>query len=293
MKTNTVSTLAAMALAAVLAISLAACSASPNAQKTEHVTTNPDAIQLMVLGTYHFDNPGQDVANIEADNVLTEVRQAELAQAVNALATFKPTVIMVERITAAPAYIDPQYAKFSKTDLSSKRDERVQIAYRLANQLGLENVYGIDEQPSDGEPDYFPFGPLMEHAQATGQEDELNADVANIQAQAATFGKTQDAKTISELLLASNRDDLTSAKFYYTMFKYDRGESQPGAELQSYWFMRNAKIFGKAHQIAKPGDRVLIVYGGGHKYWLTHFAKNTPGYVNVDPVPYLQKAGTK
>jgi len=30
--------------------------------------------------------------------------------------------------------------------------------------------------------------------------------------------------------------------------------------------------------VAKPGDRVLAVYGGGHGFWLRHFASLTPGY---------------
>ena len=43
----------------------------------------------------------------------------------------------------------------------------------------------------------------------------------------------------------------------------------------------------------KPGDRVLIVFGAGHGYWLRHFASETPGYRNVDVRPYLQKAAPR
>lgn len=307
MTTYTTATLASRAfsltptrvLAACLAISLAACApqSAPPPQEQAKIEPAPkisaDKVQVMVLGTYHFDNPGQDLANVEADDVLTPTRQAELAKVVDALAAYKPTIIMVERVMTAPAYIDTHYTDFTKADLATKRDERVQIAYRLAHQLGHEKVYGIDEQPSDGEPDYFPFGKLMEHAQTTGQGDALNGSIAKIQAKIKAFSDTQKHKTITELLIASNGNDLTNAGFYYSMFEYDRGEAQPGAELQSYWFMRNAKIFGKAHQLAKPGDRVLIVYGGGHKFWLNHFAENTPGYVSVDPVTFLQKTKTK
>ncbi len=277
-------------LIALSIVILGACTQkNPNAGKPVK-SVNPNDIQVMVLGTYHFANPGQDIANVKSDDVLTPTRQAELARTANALATYKPTLIVVERQTQAPEYIDTHYTNFSKQDLLEKKDERVQIAYRLANQLGLKQVYGIDEQPDEGEPDYFPFGKLMEHAKATGQEDILNKDIADVQSQAKTFGDSQKQKSIAELLISSNGEDLTAAAFYYTMFKYDRGEAQPGAELQSYWFMRNAKIFGKLYQLAKPGDRVLVVYGGGHKYWLSHFAEQTPGYVSVDPIPYLQKA---
>jgi hypothetical protein len=56
------------------------------------------------------------------------------------------------------------------------------------------------------------------------------------------------------------------------------------------WYLRNAKIFGKLMTVTNPGDRVLVVYGSGHNYWLRHFATETPGFRNVDPRPFLHKA---
>ena len=54
--------------------------------------------------------------------------------------------------------------------------------------------------------------------------------------------------------------------------------------------MRNAKMFAKIGLIAKPGERVLVLVGSGHKYWLDHFAATTPGFTSVDPRAYLKKA---
>ena len=41
---------------------------------------------------------------------------------------------------------------------------------------------------------------------------------------------------------------------------------------------------------AKPGDRILVVYGAGHTPWLRHFATTIEGHRYVDPVPYLELA---
>ena len=90
------------------------------------------AVQVMVLGTYHMDNPGLDLHNARADDVLTPQRQAELAAVAEALAAFKPTVIAIERVTPAPAYEDAAYREFDDSQLTSRRDERVQVGYRLA-----------------------------------------------------------------------------------------------------------------------------------------------------------------
>lgn len=77
---------------------------------------------------------------------------------------------------------------------------------------------------------------------------------------------------------------------YYSILGIGDSEQQPGAELNALWYMRNAKIFAKLMTVAEPGDRLLVVYGGGHNYWLRHFASETPGYRSVDPVPYLEEA---
>ena len=73
-----------------------------------------------------------------------------------------------------------------------------------------------------------------------------------------------------------------------TVFQFANHGSQPGAELNAYWYMRNAKIFSKLSLVAKPGDRILILFGAGHNFWLRHFVQQTWGYVLVEPGEYLK-----
>ena len=282
----------------MMALGCAALSACVTPAPTEKATlekSDPDAVQVMIIGAFHMGNPGQDVANAEIENMLTDQRQAEIAAVASAIAEFNPNVVAVERITEAPEYVDPKYNAFKPEMLKEIPDERYQIGYRLANMMNLAQVYGVDEQPSDGEPDYFPFGELMAHADATGQAEVLQQQITEIQAIVGAFAEKQKTHNFAELLLLQNSgsDLKENSEFYYRTFVYDRGEAQPGAELQAYWFMRNAKIFSKLMQVTEPGDRVVVVYGAGHKPWLDHFAGHTPGYVNINPVPYLEKAAAE
>lgn len=246
-------------------------------------------IEVMVLGTYHMDNPGQDISNIRAENVLTPRRQAEIAAVTRALARYRPTLVAVERITTAPGYVDPLYAKFDPAQLATSRDERVQIGYRLAHELGLATVHGIDEQPSAGEPDYFPFDRIQAAAKAHGAEPQLQAMFDELGRMTSAFEARQATATIGELLAEVNGPRThVDASFYYGLLSLDAGEDQPGAELLGYWTMRNAKIFAKLLDVARPGDRVLVIFGSGHKHWLEQLAANMPGVRVVDPLPYLQ-----
>lgn len=246
-------------------------------------------VEVMVLGTYHFDSPGLDLNNPEVDDVLKPQRQRELEALADSLSNFKPTKIMVERVS--PDLIDPKYPSFTSADLAKNRDERFQIAYRLARRLGHRIVYAIDEQPGPGEPDYFPFGKLVEWAQQNRAEDRLDALVAGGAAVSAWIEQLQTS-SIPHALAQINRPERTEQdqKYYYSALAMGDAEDQPGADLNAMWYLRNAKIFAKLQLAAAPGDRVLVIYGSGHNYWLRHFAGTVPGHRNVDPTPYLDKA---
>ena len=118
---------------------------------------DPAPVEVMVLGTYHFSNPGQDVVNMEVDDFLAPRRQQEIAILVNALAEWQPTKIGVEdEVSDANLAV----ADYDQTEelLTTTRNESVQVGYRLARMLGHANVYGFDERGGEGEPDYFPLG---------------------------------------------------------------------------------------------------------------------------------------
>ena len=252
----------------------------------------PAPVEVMVLGTYHFDNPGRDLNNIAADDVTTPKRQAELAALADALASWRPTKVMVEKRSDSPDLIDPSYAAFTPAALARERNETVQIGYRLARRLGLDKVHAIDEQPGPGEPDYFPFGKVAEFAAANGLQPRIDALMA---AGAAITDATQArmaTASIAELLIDHNRPDgaVSSIGLYYGLLAIGDSERQPGADLNAMWYLRNAKIFAKLIKAARPGDRILVVYGSGHNYWLRHFASSTPGFRSVDPLPYLTAA---
>jgi Family of unknown function (DUF5694) len=198
---------------------------------------------------------------------------------------------MVEQQSDAPGFAVDAYRSYSPDQLSTKANESVQIGYRVAHRAGLATVQGIDEQPKAGEPDYFPFDRLMQSASKFGQSGMIDAANGRGQAWLKGFEARQSTASVAELLIEMN--DLTSTPtgmdFYYSILPVGDRDEQAGADLNAMWYLRNAKIFGKLMQVVKPGDRVLVVYGSGHSYWLRHFARTAPGYREIDPVPYLKK----
>ena len=254
-------------------------------------------VEVMVLGSWHMDNPGRDINNVRSDPVTTPRRQAEMARVADALSRFRPTAVAIERVAPDTATLaDPGFVRFRAADLLSNNDERVQVGYRLAARAGVSRVYAIDEQPRPGGRDYFPCGPMQEWAAAHGQAEALTALRGPVQAEMQAMQARQQTESIGQLLAYVNSEDspLFGARGqggYYNFLRFGDGGAQPGAELNAAWYERNAKIFTKLMQVARPGDRIVVLFGAGHAYWLRHFVATTPGFRLVEPNDYLRDAG--
>ena len=249
----------------------------------------PAPIQVMVLGTYHFGNPGQDMHNMKVDSVLTPAKQAELADVVSRLAKFNPTKIAVEALSDCTDFVSDKFDGFTLEKLSKDPDERIQIALRLAHQLGQKSVYGIDEQSNTI--DYFPFDKVDTYAKAHQQSAALGRMQEKVAEVIKQMEAAQKTKTV-RLMLADVNDPARvlsdHQNFYYALLSLGNEKEQPGAELNAAWYQRNAKIFAKLTQIVQPGERALVVFGSGHAFWLRHFVQNTPGFQLIEPGDYLR-----
>ncbi|MEL7189873.1 MAG: DUF5694 domain-containing protein [Pseudomonadota bacterium] len=251
-------------------------------------------IQVMILGTYHFANPGQDLVNVEVDDMLAPKRQKELEQLATSLAEWAPTKIAVENEASAPSFEMEGYSRAIEL-MTSSRNETVQVGYRLALKLGHDAVYGYDERGGEGEPDYFPMGKVQAAAEANGQMPILTKLIAEVRAGADDYEDDLADISVAKSLITHNDGAKLAAqhdKLYYALIPIGDGDNQAGAELNAYWYMRNAKMFGKIDMIAEPGDRVLVIAGSGHATWLRHFAERMPGYELVETIPYLEAAAS-
>jgi hypothetical protein len=239
-------------------------------------------------------NPGADLTNAKIDPVTTPRKQAELDAVAATLAAFRPTAIAIERVAADPqTMLDQKFPAFTPADLAANPDERVQIGYRLAARTGLTRVYAIDEQDRPGEPSYFPFEAVAAWAEKNGRSAELGAMMAAIEGEMGKLEAAQKTQSVGQLLASINAPSSPLGErghaFYMQILSFGAGADQPGAFLNGRWYTRNAMIFAKLRQIARPGDRIVVVYGAGHSYWLRELVRATPGFKLANASDYLPR----
>ncbi len=231
----------------------------------------PARAEVLVLGTYHMANPGRDVFNMQADNVLAPKRQAEIAEVVATLRKFQPTKVAVEA-GFGDDRVPKRYADYLAGKHELSRDETEQIGFRLAKELGHPTVYPVDV---DGD---FPFQRVVNWAKASGRAQELDAMMGEIGGMVEAQGAYLASHTVLETLLYMNSDEKVreAVGFYYRQARFGEPGDYAGADLVSEWFRRNMRIYTHVVQLAdSPSERVLVIFGAGHLGWLQHdFASN-------------------
>lgn len=227
--------------------------------------------EVLVLGVYHMANPGHDIYNMQADDVLAARRQAEIAQVVEVLKKFQPTKIAVE----ADVYSDrapKAYADYAAGKHELSRNEIEQIGFRLAKEMGHKTVYPVD---ADGE---FPYQRVVDYAKASGRSKELDGIMSGFGDDVKAQGEYLASHTVLETLLYMNGDEKAAHEvgLYYQQARLGEPGDWAGADLVSDWFRRNMRIYSNVMRLVdSPKERVLVIFGAGHLGWLRHdFAGN-------------------
>jgi hypothetical protein len=152
----------------VLLLSVIPALAQNKLKSIDPSAATPQA-EVLVLGTYHMDHPGQDLHNTKADDVLAPKRQAEIEELTAVLARFRPTKIAVEWDAGDQVGLERVFGEYAAGQRQLTPDERQQVGMRLAKIVGLKKIYAVDTMWD------FPYGSLVNWAKANGRSAELEA----------------------------------------------------------------------------------------------------------------------
>jgi hypothetical protein len=210
-----------------------------------------------------MSNPGHDVQNMQADDVLSPKRQQEIAQLIEALKKFHPTKIAIEADIGSQR-VEREYSDYLAGKYTLSRNEIDQIGYRLAKELGHHAVYPVDEEGD------FRWQRVVNYAKANGRAEKFDA----INAKWGTLVKEQgdflQSHTVLETLEFMNSDSRVAKDiaFYYATVPYGDPSDYAGPDLLAAWYQRNIRIYSNIVKlIESPNDRILVIYGAGHLGW--------------------------
>jgi len=275
MKTNFIKTLALFAL---LFFSFF------NAQKK---------INVILLGTYHFNNPGNDaVKNIER-NILTEESQIGLDQITNSIISkFKPDQIFVESNfnkkedlnNKYQLYLKNQYNQFADTIKKPRmkrfytEGETFQLAFRLAKKANIRQIFPIDSLIE------MRFDILQKEMNSNPKTKKLFEEKASIMSQASNkcLGKT----LLKDVFICLNeKSDLDANKGFYISIanKINTDGKYFGSNLVADWYKRNLIMYANIqNQLDSQSKNIFVLVGTGHAAMLKEFFENDENFNLID-----------
>jgi hypothetical protein len=253
-------------------------------------TCAPGEVQVMLLGAYHFANPGRDVIKQDFDDVLKPQRQAELEELVVRLASWKPDRIGVEWPWSFMDSTRARYARYRAGTLAPTRNEVVQIGFRLAARLGHPAVYPIDDDS------FLDVNDSLKAVDQRRPEFKRTRDsvVAILQSEARKTNEWMRGTTIVQHLARLNTDEALHGNNSLGMFggylAAGEGSNYGGPQFLAKWYERNFDMAHNLTRILAPEvRRILVVVGSGHVPPLRNILDEAPRFCPVSPLPLLKK----
>lgn len=246
-----------------------------------------DCTPILILGTYHMNNPGLDAYNLEADDVLSEKRQKEIAAVVETLTTFRPTKVMIESPHWTTHWSD-RYAQWLEGRYTLGRNEIEQLGFRIASKMKHTRLWPVDypmwmsgitpaeqhtpkKKPAAAASALKPAAPLPPAIQA--RQDKMRTS------------------TVAEYLAYLNAPEQYRQNHQWDVIENLRPGDGPAlyqnTDLATNWYKRNLRIFTNIMEVTEPGDRLLLIIGAGHLKILRDLAGEHPSYCLDDAAKYL------
>ena len=220
----------------------------------------PEPAKVMLMGMFHFANPGRDMVKSRVINVMEVQNQAYLDGLATRLASFHPTDVLAECSPADQGKMDEKFRDYVAGRFALTSNETYQIGFRVAKLAGLSSVTCFDEDEVgwDAQP---MFDYMDQHDPHAKQRVE-----ALYQSLGAAADKEQSSLSLAQLLQLANdpaRDAVNKGSYLLTN-DVGAGDGFFGADASASWWHRNFRMYANIQKSAAPSRRVIALAGQGH-----------------------------
>lgn len=240
--------------------------------------------QVLLVGSFHFDNPGADAVKVKSVDILSEDSQKQLEAIAEKISKFRPTKIFVEWNYKDQNTLDTLYQKYKAGKYDSYIKERYkekgtqnfftkselfQLGFRAAKKAGLDSICAFDYKMG------LPFDTVMNVIQATGQKT-LMADINKSMAKMTQdFNDKASKLNLLELIEDANtpQSRLENNGVYVRLINRAGLQNNfAGADAVATWYKRNLYMYSLVQKkISFKDERIMILAGAGHVSMIEKF----------------------
>lgn len=253
---------------------------------------------VLLLGIFHFAGEQVDVNTTPdalAVNMLLPDRQKQIVELVNALATFKPTKIVIEGLPQYQSRYDSLFRLYQAGKLKASpkfmASETVQLGFRLADKLELKTFYPVDAQafrfqlsPADSSLTFLKYKNQTDSSFAYWEE---RYDVESAHDDTLCY-----RLPLNEYLQYLNSPEKLARSNGRWLVTTKRGTNREPIGADGFitrYFNRNVRIYSNIQRIVtRKDDRILVIYGATHMFMLNALFEASPEFKVEDVMKYLK-----
>jgi hypothetical protein len=216
--------------------------------------------QVLLMGTFHFQDAGLDVVKVEDFNVMEEEPQQYLQQLAQRLAGFRPTHVLLEYSPENEEVVNQSYHDYLAGEFELPTNEIYQVGFRVARLAGLERVHSFDNRDIEWQAEG-----LFEYAEKHNPP-EMQAFNEIIESFTREDAQARATMSLRDLLIRANdaEKDRLNMDLYLATNPIGAGEGFEGADAAASWWHRNFRMYANIQKQAGPDQRVLVLGGSGH-----------------------------
>jgi hypothetical protein len=244
----------------------------------------PVKAKVLVVGVFHFDYPGLDEFKTSEEDqidVLKEPKKSEMTELVEYIKKFNPNKIAVE---ANPGWgATTKLKEYDQGGHRDKRDERYQLAMRIASETGLDTLYEVNS--------YSMIREMREKDSLLSKKftNGINWDYEDPYWDYVKNWIENDDKLTSKVSLLDfitymNSPESHQYGYGAYLIGFFKSEDHKGADyLSMWWYNRNLRIFRNIQDITENSDdRIMVLMGNGHAAILRQLFESSPEYEFVE-----------
>ncbi|MCC5452900.1 DUF5694 domain-containing protein [Rheinheimera sp. UJ51] len=220
-----------------------------------------DPAKIMLLGTFHFANPGLDTVKTSVLDVSSADSQQYLQAFSQKIAKdFAPTDVLLECAVGFQGKLNEQYQQYLKGEFSLPVNEIYQLGFRVAKAAGGSAVRCFDEHEIQWNADQL-FEQMP--AKAPVIQAAFETLIAEVTAQSNEMHQTLSLAGVLRVMNSEQQYRLNQS-IYLLSNEVGAGDNFVGADAAASWWHRNFRMYANIQQAASPGKRVLVIAGQGH-----------------------------
>lgn len=218
--------------------------------------------EVMLMGTFHFNNPGLDVVKTRQINVSTAANQAYLTAFTERLAeSFAPTHVLMECDRGNQEKLNAEYQNYLLNKFELPINEIYQIGFRLGKKSGIKALHCYDEREVQWQAEAL-FNSISE------SEPELKLELdQTLKGLSESINKMHQELSLAQILTELNSEGLdkkNKSMYILTNEVGANGNGFAGADAAASWWHRNFRMYANIQKHATPESRLFVIGGHGH-----------------------------